>query len=70
MKKREIAKHMGKKHKLLLVPSERYKDSEYLFKNPKVPKNVMGFINRKQRFTAPNDLDVDSPFKAKQILWM
>ena len=60
MKKREITKHMGKQHQLILVPSQRYQNSRHTLQNPKVPKNVIGFSNRAQRFTAPNYLDVDS----------
>ena len=61
--KKEIAKHMQKKHKHILVPSQRYQDSRHLLQNPTVPNYVMGFSNRAQRFTGSNYLDVDSPFK-------
>ena len=61
LKKMEIAKHMQKKHRYILVPSQRYQDSRNLLQNPKVPRNVMGFSNRAQRFTGSNYLDVDSP---------
>ena len=54
--KKEIAKHMQKKHKHVLVPSERYQDSRHLLQKAKVPKNVMGFSNRAQTFTPPNYL--------------
>ena len=59
--KKEIAKHMQKKHKHILVPSQRYQDSRHLLQNPKVPSNVMGFNNCAQRFTGSNYVDVDSP---------
>ena len=48
--------------KIILVPSQRYKDSGHILQNPKIPRNVMGFSNRAQRFTGSNYLDVDSPF--------
>ena len=47
----------------ILVPSQRYQDSRHLLKNPKVPRSVMGFSNRAQRFTGSNYLDVDSPLQ-------
>ena len=47
------------------VPSQRYEDSRHLLQNPKVPRSVMGFRNRAQRFTGSNYLDVDSPLKRK-----
>ena len=37
---------------IILLPSQ----------NPKVPRNVMGFMNRAQISTGSNYLDVDSPF--------
>ena len=46
---------------IILVPNQRYQDSRHLLKNPKVPRSVMGFSNRTQRFTGSNYLDVDSP---------
>ena len=46
---------------IVLVPSQRYQDSRHLLQNPKVPRTVMGFNNRAQRFTGSNYLDVDSP---------
>ena len=52
---------MSKKHKHILVPSQRYQDSRHLSQNPTVPNYIMGFSNRAQRFTGPNYLDVDSP---------
>ena len=61
-KKKEIAKHMPKKHKHNLVPSQRYQDSRHLLQNPTVPNYVIGFSNCAQRFTGSNYLDVDSPF--------
>ena len=60
--KKEIAKHMPKKHKHILVPSQRYQDSRHFLQNPTVPNYVIGFSNRAQRFTGSNYLDVDSPF--------
>ena len=54
--KNEIAKHMQKKHKHVLVPSERYRDSKHLLLNAKVPKNVMAFSNRAQTCTPLNYL--------------
>ena len=71
--KKKIAKHMPKKHKHILVPSQRYHDSRHLLQNPTVPNFVTGFSNRAQRFTGSNYLDVDSPlpyyadFKCCQI---
>ena len=62
-KKKEIAKHMKKKHKLISVPSQRYQDSRQLLQNTTFPNYVMGFSNRTQRFTGSNYLDVDSPLK-------
>ena len=59
--KKEIAKHMTKKHKHILVPSHRYQDSRYLLQNQTVPNYVLGFSNRAQRFTGSNYLDVDNP---------
>ena len=60
--KKEISKHMQKKHNDILVPSQRYQDSRHLLQNPTIPNFVMGFSNRTQRFTGSNYLDVDSPF--------
>ena len=73
-RKHRIAKHMQIKDKHFLVPSRRYQDSRHLLKNPKVPKNVMGFINRPQRSTSPYYLDVDNPLAhlsclIKSMLW-
>ena len=48
--------------KIILVSSQTYQNSRHLLQNPKVPRNVMGFSNRAQRFTGPNYLDVDNPF--------
>ena len=50
-----------KKHKLCFDPSQGYQDSEKISRNPKVPKNNIGFNNRAQSFTTPYYLDVDSP---------
>ena len=52
----------AKKHKHILVPSQRYQDSRHLLQNPTVPNYVIGFSNCAQRFTGSNYLDVDSPF--------
>ena len=60
--KKEITKHMQKKHNDILVPSQRYQDSRHLLKNPTFPNYVMGFNNHAQRFTGSNYLNVDSPF--------
>ena len=46
---------------IISVPSQRYQDSRHFLQNPKVPRSVMGFSNRAQRFTGSNYLDVDSP---------
>ena len=56
-----MQKHLQKSINIILVPSQRYKDSRHLLQNPKVPKTVMAFSNRAQRFTGSNYLDVDSP---------
>ena len=48
-----------------LVPSQRYKDSRHFSQNPKVPRNVMAFSNRAQRFTGHKCMDVDGPFPNK-----
>jgi hypothetical protein len=54
---------------IILVPSQRYQDSRHLLQNPKVPRSVIGFSNRAQRFTGSNYLDVDSPLvRQKYIL--
>ena len=55
-KKKEIAKHMHKKHMHNFVPSQRYKDSRHLLQNPTVPNYLMNFSNRTQRFTPLNYL--------------
>ena len=62
-RKKEIAKHMPKKHKHVLVPSQRYQDSRHLLQNSTVPNYVKGFSNYAQRFTGSKYLDVDSPLK-------
>ena len=49
------------KHKLILVPSQRYQDSRHPLQNPTFLNYVMGFSNCAQRFTGSNYLDVDSP---------
>ena len=61
-KNKEIAKHMQKRHKHILVCSQRYQDSRHLLQNPTDPNYVMSFSNRAQNFTGSNYLDVDSPF--------
>ena len=63
-----IAKHLQIKHKHTLVPSQRYQDSRHLLKNPKVPKNVMGFNNHAQRVSGSN-LYVDNPLLLKLLNW-
>ena len=60
--------HAKKKHKQFLVPSQRYRDSRHILQNPTVPNYVMGFSDRTQRFTGPNYLDVDNPFKILCLL--
>ena len=64
--KRKIAKHMPKKKKHILVPSQRYQDSRHILQNPTVPNYVIGFSNsnRAQRFTGSNYQDVDTPQKS------
>ena len=44
------------------VPSQRYQDARHFSQIPKVPRIVIGFSNRAQRFTGSNYLNVDSPF--------
>ena len=39
-----------------LVPSQRYKDSKHLLQNVKVPRNIVGFSNRAQKFNPLNYL--------------
>ena len=51
MLKRYMQKHLQKIINIIWVPSQGYKDSRHLLQNPKVPRNVMGFSNRAQRFT-------------------
>ena len=60
-KKRKLQKKMPKKHKHVLVPSQRYQDFRHLLQNLTIPNYVMGFSNHAQRFTGSNYLDVDSP---------
>ena len=48
---------------IILVPSQRYKDSRNILQNPKVPRNIKRFSNRAQRFTGSIYLDVDNPFE-------
>ena len=59
--KKEISKHMQKKHNDILVPRQRYQDSRHFLQNLTFPNYVIGFSNRAQRFTGSNYLDVDSP---------
>ena len=61
MRTREIAKHIGEKANAYFGSQSNISNFRHLLQNPKVPKNIMGFSNHAQRFTAPNDLDVDSP---------
>ena len=61
--KKEFSKHMPKKHKNILVPSQRYQDSRHFLQNPTVLNYVIGFSNCAQRFTGSNYLDVDSPLR-------
>ena len=65
--KKKIAKHMPKKNKHILGPSQRYQDSTDLLQNPTVPIYVIGVSNRAQRFTGSNYLDVDNPFEIFQF---
>ena len=59
----EDEKNIYKKSIIIIwVPSQRYQVTRHILQNPKVPKNLMGFSNCAQRYTAPNYLDVDSPF--------
>ena len=58
--KKEITKHMPKKHSHIFVPSQRYQDSRHLLQNPTVPNYVMGYSNGAQRFTPLNYLSLDS----------
>ena len=69
-RKKEIAIHMPKKHKHILVPSHRYQDFRYLLQNPTVPNYVIGFSNSAQRFTGSNYLDVDSPLADSRLTYM
>ena len=52
-RKKEIAKHMAKKHEHILVPSQRYQDSKHILQGPNVPRNVMGFSNRSKKTFTP-----------------
>ena len=58
---------MQKRHKHILVPSQRYQDSRHLLQNPTDPNYVMSFSNHAQRFTGSNYLDVDSPLKILRL---
>ena len=54
--------HSQKKHEQYFgSQSDIYQDSRHFLQNPKVPRSIMGFSNRTQRFTGSNYLDVDSP---------
>ena len=68
--KKEITKHMPKKHKHIMVPSQRCPDSSHILQNPTVPNYVIGFSNCAQRFTGSNYLDVDSPLKNTSIKYL
>ena len=61
--KKEIAKHMQKRHKHILGPSQRYQNSRHFLQNPTVPNYVMSFSNCAQRFTGSNYRNLDSPFR-------
>ena len=52
-----------KAHTQFWFPVKDFKISDNFYKNPKVPKIVLGFINQPQRFTPPYYLDVDNPLK-------
>ena len=41
---KEIAKHMQKKHRPILVPSQRYQDSRHLLQNLKVSRKAVCYI--------------------------
>ena len=57
-------KNIGKKSiNMIWVPSQRYQNSRHILKNPKIPRNVMGFSNCAQRYTGPNYLEVDRPLE-------
>ena len=56
-----ITRHVQIKHKNSLVPGRKHQNCRHLLKNPKIPKNNMGFNNHEQRST-PLYLDVGNPF--------
>ena len=68
--KKEITKHMQKRHKHSLVPSQRYQDSWHLLQNPTVVNYVMSFSNRTQRFTGSNYLDAPLPWMTLYIHYL
>ena len=49
-------KYLQKSINIILVPIQRYQDSGHLLQNSKVPRSVMGFSNRAQKFTPLNYL--------------
>ena len=63
--RKEISKHMQKKHNDILVPIQRYQDCRHFLQNPTFPNYVMGFSNHTQIFTGSNYLDVDSPLNQR-----
>ena len=60
LEKREIVKHLQKKDKHILDPSQRCQDSRHLLQNPKVLKSIMSFNNHAQSFTGPIYLDEEN----------
>ena len=61
--KKEIAKHMPKKHKHSLVPIQRYQDSRHLLQNPTVPNYVIDFSKNMKSVIVHRDL-------LDLIIWM
>ena len=59
---------MPKKHKHILVPSQKNQDSRNHLQNQTVPNYVIGFSNPAQRFTGSNYLHVDRPLTANLAL--
>ena len=60
-KKKTISKHKERKHRHILVPSQRYQHSKHLLQDPTVPNYAIGFSNRAKIFTGPKYLNVDCP---------
>ena len=57
----EDEKNINKKSiNIILVPIQRYKDSGHLLQNPKVPRNIMGFLNCALTFTPLNYISVET----------